>query len=357
MIRRKMSYVASYLLSLLVALLWSCHMAKALASIGSMPPLTARIADHLPLARKAMDYIDSSPDPFFAVQTSIDLLTSAGFEELPDGVPYRGKVVPGGKYYFTRNKSTLVAFSVGKKVDAAKGVGFHIIGGHTDSPNLKVKPRSKRGKAGTKQIGVECYGGGLWHTWFDRDLGVSGRVMIRKEDGKIEQKLVKLDRAILRVPNLAIHLQTSAEREAFTINKEDHLSPILALEAKKSLTGSKSSESDENENDDKGTKKEGEKDGWSEYQEPLLLQLVSEELGVDPSAIVDFELNLFDVQKAALGGAYSEFIHSARLDNLASCFLAVQAIVEHVRDGNVDEDEDVSMVVLYDHEEVGSASA
>lgn len=339
-------------------------MAKGLSGISSMPPLTSRTAAHLPLARKAMDYIDSSPDPFFAVQTSIDLLTSAGFEELPDGVPYRGKVVPGGKYYFTRNKSTLVAFSVGKKIDAANGVGFHIIGGHTDSPNLKVKPRSKRGKAGTKQIGVECYGGGLWHTWFDRDLGVSGRVMVRTEDGKIEQKLVKLDRAILRVPNLAIHLQTTVEREAFKINKEDHLSPILALEAKKSLTGGKSSESatdndasDNDDNDDKETKKEVDKDGWSEYQEPLLLQLVSEELGVDSSAIVDFELNLFDVQKAALGGAYSEFIHSARLDNLASCFLAVQAIVEHVQDGNVDEDEDVSMVVLYDHEEVGSTSA
>jgi len=322
-----------------------------------MPPLTARTADHLPLAKKAMEYFDNSPDPFHAVQTSIDRLTSAGFEELTDGINYKGKVKVGGKYYFTRNKSTLVAFSVGNRAQA--GAGFKVIGGHTDSPNLKVKPRSKRdsgSKAGAKQVGVECYGGGLWHTWFDRDLGISGRVLVRNGN-TIEQKLVKLDRAILRVPNVAIHLQTAKEREAFAINKEDHLSPILALEAKKSLTGG---DEDENEDDDDKKKKKKDKenkDGWSEYQEPLLLQILSEEIGVKIADIVDFELNLFDVQKANLGGAYSEFIHSARLDNLASCFLAVEALVDHVEGGNLEDDEDISMVVLYDHEEVGSSSA
>lgn len=338
------------------------HVAHGLASASSMPPLTTKTADHLPLAKKAMSYIDASPDPFHAVQTSVDLLALAGFEELPDGASYKGKVKAGGKYYFTRNKSTLVAFSVGAKVAPAMGaMGFKVIGGHTDSPNLKVKPRSKRGKAGVTQIGVECYGGGLWHTWFDRDLGISGRVLVRSGQ-KIEQKLIKVDRAILRVPTLAIHLETAKEREAFKINKEDHLSPILAMQAKKSLTGTTATATDDSS--EEGEKKEETKkdkkkveDGWSEYQEPLLLQILSEELGVETSAIADFELNLFDVQKAALGGAHSEFIHSARLDNLASCFLAVQALVEHVTDGKVDNDEDISMVVLYDHEEVGSSSA
>ena len=193
---------------------------------------------------------------------------------------------------------------------------------------------------------------GLWHTWFDRDLGVSGRVLVRQGD-KIEQKLVKIDRAILRVPNLAIHLQTTDERAAFKINKEDHLSPILALEATKSLSGN--DDKKEGEKDQK--KDKGEKDGWFEYQEPLLLQILSEELGVDTADIADFELNLFDIQKANLGGAHSELIHSARLDNLASCFLAVEALVDHVENGCLDEDEDISMVVLYDHEEVGSSSA
>ena len=197
------------------------------------------------------------------------------------------------------------------------------------------------------------FSSGLWNTWFDRDLGISGRVLVRN-GGKIEQQLVKIDRAILRVPNLAIHLQTATEREAFKINKEDHLSPILALEAKKSLTGD-----DEKDKKDKKDKKKDKKkeDGWSEHQEPLLLQILSEELGVDIADIADFELNLFDIQQANLGGAHSELIHSARLDNLASCFLAVEALVAHVEGGNVEDDEDISMVVLYDHEEVGSSSA
>lgn len=102
------------------------------------------------------------------------------------------EIVPGGKYYFTRNKSTLVAFAVGNNY--RPGNGFKIIGSHTDSPNLKVKPYSKRttdkngGSSGAIQIGVECYGGGLWHTWFDRDLGVSGRVFVEDgESGRIRQ--------------------------------------------------------------------------------------------------------------------------------------------------------------------------
>jgi aspartyl aminopeptidase len=125
-----------------------------------MPPL-ATSNDHLALADKAMDYFDSSSDPFLAVKTSVDMLVEAGFEELEDAQPYAGKLKPGGRYFFTRNKSTLVAFAVGKEYQPGEG-GFKVIGGHTDSPNLRVKPRSKRSPKAAKsiQIGVECYGGG-----------------------------------------------------------------------------------------------------------------------------------------------------------------------------------------------------
>jgi aspartyl aminopeptidase len=342
-----------YILALL-SLLLPATSTVALAAGGiSMPPLTSRTAEHIPLAKQAMAYFDAGSDPFHAVQTSADMLKNAGFTELAEAEPYQGNIKPGGKYFFTRDKSTLVAFAVGEKY--AAGNGFKIIGGHTDSPNLRVKPRSKRTASGTIQLGVECYGGGLWHTWFDRDLGISGRVLVRNgSDGKIVQRLVKIDRALLRISNLAIHLLTVKEREAFSINKEDHMSPILALEAKKALSG----------NDNKDDKKEGAgaksdavTDGWTEYQEPALLQLLAMELDVDVKSIVDFELSLFDVQKAALGGVFSEFVHSARLDNLASCFIAVQALVDHVNEGLLVNDEDISMVVLYDHEEVGSSSA
>ena len=206
----------------------------------------------------------------------------------------------------------------------------------------------------------------LWYTWFDRDLGISGRVFVCDSSNKssspssdeqqrtIKQQLIKIDRAVLRIPNLAIHLQDAEERKAFKVNKEDHLSPILAMAAEKALKGDSDGE------DKKETKSTTTKDGWTEYQEPLLLQLLATELNVDVKDIVDFELNLFDIQRASLGGVHSEFIHSARLDNLASCFIAIQALVEHVTqdDGTLlANDKDISMVVLYDHEEVGSASA
>ena len=319
--------------SFLVAL-W---MPIATAGLAAMPPL-AKTSEHLPLARKAMDYFDSGSDPFHAVQASADLLTKSGFQELSDSEAYKGKLEPGGLYFFTRNKSTLVAFTVGGKYKP--GNGFKVIGGDTDSPNLRVKPRSKRTASGCIQLGVECYGGGLWHTWFDRDLGISGRVLVRVGE-KIEQRLVKIDRALLRISNLAIHLLTAKEREGFVVNKEDHLSPILALEAKKALTG-EALESKE--------KKDKTEDGWTEHQEPALLQVLATELGVEVSDIVDFELCLFDIQKANVGGAFSEFVNSARLDNLASCFLAVQALADHVAEDKVSNDEDIAMICLYDHE-------
>lgn len=315
-----------------------------------------------------MKYIDDSPDPFHAVKSASEALENAGFVEWndsEDNIPSdddndddassssSSSLVPGGKYYFTRNKSTLVAFTVGSHYKP--GSGFKIIGSHTDSPNLKVKPYSKRttakdgGTSGAIQLAVECYGGGLWHTWFDRDLGVSGRVFVRDgETNRIRQELIKIDQAILRIPNLAIHLQTATEREAFKINKEDHLAPIIATAIKDSLgSKSKSDDNDEGDNDDE----------WRKRQEPLLVQLLASKLGVNETDIVDFELNLFDVQPATLGGVRSEFLHSARLDNLASCFLSLRGLIDHVEDGGVEKDTDISMIAMFDHEEVGSSSA
>lgn len=222
---------------------------------------------------------------------------------------------------------------------------------------------------------------GLWHTWFDRDLGLSGRVWVRVGN-VVAPRLVRIDRALLRISNLAIHLQTAKEREAFVVNKEDHLSPILALEVEKALNGgdkdppSSDDAEEEGGGDDGGTVAAEDaaagtdadpstatstpattKDGWTEHQEPALLQVLAHELGVPVESIADFELNLFDCQRATLGGAFGEFLHSSRLDNLASCFMAVTALAEHTSHGLLENDADVAMVVLYDHEEVGSASA
>jgi aspartyl aminopeptidase len=336
----------------------SAGAASSSNTINTMPPIRSMsysnkitdINEYLPIAQKAITYFDEGTDPFHAVQASINQLKLVGFVEIDESdLSNPNTIQKNGKYYYTKNKSTLVAFAVGGRfsIDDNKS-GFVVIGGHTDSPNLRIKPRSKRPNAssgGCIQLGVECYGGGLWHTWFDRDLGISGRVFVRTDTG-IQQKLVKIDRPLLRISNLAIHLQTAEERKAFKVNTEDHLSPILSMEVKKALVGG-----------DKKSTNDDTDDGWSEHQEPALLYLLATELNCVPSDIIDFELNLYDIQKGVLGGAFSEFVYSSRLDNLASCFMAVQALSESVDTELLEDQKDVNMIVLYDHEEVGSTSA
>jgi len=311
----------------------------------AMPTMDEIVSQHVPLAEKCCDFLTNSPDPFHAVKNNIQKLSSAGYVELCLREPFTEKLVKGGKYYYTLNKTTLVAFAIGGKHVA--GNGFKIIGGHTDSPNLKVKPNSKRSGSGCTQLGVECYGGGLWYTWLDRDLGISGRVLVREQNGKISQKIVKIHRPIARVSSLCIHLQTSEERAALKLNKEEHLSPVLGTQSilqngvKEQLTNGS-----------------GDTDSWRTNQEPLLFDLLAKELDVKAEDIADFELNLFDTQPASLGGIASEFLYSARLDNLATCFVAVEGLIAHTSDSDTfDLDTDISLVCLFDHEEVGSGSA
>lgn len=139
-----------------------------MAATNTLQRLTSSYAKHLPLAEECCKFLTASPDPFHAVANCVKRLESAGFKALKNGAAFTGQLHAGGKYYYTVHQSTLVAFTVGKKYHPGEG-GFHMIGGHTDSPNLKVKPRSlKPPKNGCIMLGVECYGGGLWHTWFDR---------------------------------------------------------------------------------------------------------------------------------------------------------------------------------------------
>lgn len=142
---------------------------NVVSALSTMPPLTSPShlqSQHLPLAKKALSFFDSSPDPFHAVQTSITLLEQARFQPLLLDHD-KDTLSPGGKYYFTKNKSSLIAFTVGKKFHPCGGRGgFKIIGAHTDSPNLKIKPYSKRQmNQGYVQLSVECYGGGLWYVF------------------------------------------------------------------------------------------------------------------------------------------------------------------------------------------------
>lgn len=140
-------------------------------------------------AKEFLKFVDASPSPFHAVDQASKRLIQAGFKEILEEQQW--DLVNGGKYFYTRNKSAIMAFTVGGKYSQSNG--FSIIGAHTDSPCLKVKPISKRAKFGYLQVGVEIYGGGLWHTWFDRDLSLAGRVLVQNGN-QFEHRLVKIDR-------------------------------------------------------------------------------------------------------------------------------------------------------------------
>ena len=259
---------------------------------------------------------------------------------------------PGGKYYLTRNGSTIIAFAIGKKW--RPGNGLAMVGAHTDSPCLRIKPVSKKQGDGFIQVGVETYGGGLWHTWFDRDLGIAGRVMVREESGTIKQKLVHIDKPILRIPTLAIHLD---RQEKFEFNKETQLFPIAGLVAAelKRVDGQNTSEE---------AKAEQEDSPFSPLKtittrhHPHIVELIAKDAGAKAEDVIDFELVLYDTQKACLGGLLDEFIFSARLDNLNQTYCATSAIIESVKSSEaLDNESAIRLIACFDHEEIGSQSA
>ncbi|KAJ3415427.1 hypothetical protein HDV05_005021 [Chytridiales sp. JEL 0842] len=282
-------------------------------------------------AEDFITFVNASPSPFHAVAESKRRLEAAGFKPLSERDTFT--IARNGKYYFTRNQSSIVAFAVGGAYQ--RGNGFCVVGAHTDSPCLKVKPKSKKEKVGYAKVGVECYGGGLWHTWFDRDLSIAGRVIVKAGD-KLEHRLVRIDKPILRIPTLAIHLDRAVNSEGFKFNTETHLTPMLSSAAA-SLN---------------------EAGGISDKHEPLLLKKVSEQLKVQPNDISDFELCLFDTQPSTIGGGADEFIFSPRLDNLMSSYCAITAIINSVHTaGNLAADTNIRVVALFDNEEVGSQTA
>ena len=206
--------------------------AAVCAAPRSPVPMAAPSAEASAFAEKFLGYIDNTPTPFHLCAVTGARLLAAGFTELNEDEPWAsaGQIVAGGKYFYTRNQSTLVAFVVGGAYTA--GGGFKVVGAHTDSPVLKVKPVSKKvdKASGLLQLGVECYGGGLWHTWFDRDLSIAGSVIVKTEGGGFERRLLHCKKPFMRVPNLCIHLQSPDERSKFIVNKETHLVPILGID-------------------------------------------------------------------------------------------------------------------------------
>ncbi|XP_073031445.1 probable aspartyl aminopeptidase isoform X1 [Primulina eburnea] len=285
-----------------------------------------------------LDYLNESWTQFHATAEARRQLVAAGFCPLDENEEWELK--PGGRYFFTRNMSSLVAFAIGKKFSV--GNGFHVIAAHTDSPCLKLKPKSASSKSGYLMVNVQTYGGGLWHTWFDRDLSLAGRVIVRDHDGSFSHKLVKIKRPLLRVPTLAIHLNRDVNTDGFKPNLETHLIPLLATET-------------DNPSPDLNKKSSALPSEDAHHQ--VLMQILSDELGCHVRDIASIELNICDTQPSCLGGANNEFIFSGRLDNLASSFCALRALVDTCASPeDLENEHKIRMVALFDNEEVGSDS-
>lgn len=263
-------------------------------------------------------FLQQATTPFHAVQCMSKKLDEAGFTALDDSQNW--DIQPGGKYYLQRNGSSLVAFVAGAKSSPTQGM--RMVGAHTDSPCLMVKPTPEKYEQGYFRLGVEVYGGALLNPWFDRDLSLAGRVSFETKQGKLATALIDYRSAIATVPSLAIHLDREANKSR-SINPQTDILPVLC----------------QIDNDNK-----------PDFRSLLQTRLLEEHPDCDVSRILDYELSFYDTQPAALIGLREEFIASARLDNLLSCFTGLQALLQS--DGSSS-----TLLVCNDHEEVGSLSA
>jgi aspartyl aminopeptidase len=196
----------------------------------------------------------------------------------------------------------------------------------------------------------------MWHSWFDRDLGVAGRVMVKGGDGIVEQKLVRIHKPICRIPNLAVHF---GNYEPFQFNKETQLFPVLGLvSAELNRVGkTKDQIAKEQSEEEKAAAFEPLQTATQRHH-PYLISLIAQDAGVDVSDVVDFELVLYDMQSACIGGINDEFIFSARLDNLGMTYCAVEGLIQSVSDASaLQGDSTIRLIACFDHEEIGSTSA
>jgi len=267
--------------------------------------------------RALCEFLDRAPTPFHAVQEMERQLQAAGFTRLLEEDAW--KLAQGSRHYVVRNGSSIVAFVIGSEPPTR---GVRMLGAHTDSPCLMVKPVPEKRDKGYLQLGVEVYGGALLNPWFDRDLSMAGRVSFQCPDGELRSTLVDFREPIACIPSLAIHLDREANKSR-SVNPQTDILPILCQV------------------------KEGEPNDFREILKQRILEEHPEQ-GVE--RVLDYELSLYDTQGAARVGLNREFIASARLDNLLSCFTGLQALLTAG-------DEVTSLLVCNDHEEVGSLSA
>lgn len=256
-----------------------------------------------------MSFLRASPSPYHAVASAAERLEKAGFRRIEETAPWDGTA--GGR--FVLRGGAIIAWYVPEGAEAA--TPYRIVGAHTDSPNLRVKPIPDTGAHGWRQIAVEIYGGALLNTWLDRDLGLSGRITLR--DGS--HHLVTVDRPLMRVPQLAVHLDRSVNTEGLKLDKQRHMTPIWGL----------------------GGVEEGD-----------LIRFVAEETGVAAEEIAGWDLMTHSVEPPAYLGRDRELVAGPRMDNLVSVHAGTAALIAAAHQ----EPPYIPVLAAFDHEENGSQS-
>jgi aspartyl aminopeptidase len=266
-----------------------------------------------PDVQDLLAFIDAAPSPFHACAEAAARLEQAGFSEVREADAWPPG--PGGRYL--RRGGSLVAWATGPDHTAASP--FRVVGAHTDSPNLRIRPLPDTGNVGYRQLGVEVYGGALLNSWLDRDLGLSGRVAVRGSAG-VAERLLRVDRPLLRVPQLAIHLDRDITANGLKLNPQQHLAPVWGL----------------------GDPTPGGFRSW-----------VADELGVAADDVLAWDLMVHDLTPSSVLGVDQELVSAPRLDNLCSAWAGLHALLQVSPPSGA---APIPVLVLFDHEEIGSTS-
>lgn len=268
-------------------------------------------------AQHLLDFIDKSPSPWHAVASIEAAIEAFQFVRLNETAKWQ--LQAGGRYYVVRDDSSIVLFVLGHKAPAESG--FKIVGAHTDSPGFRIRPNAATVSDNIARLGVEIYGGPILATFADRDLSLAGRISYIDEKGNLAYELVCFDRPLLRLPNLAIHMNRSVNDDGLKLHKQNELPLLLAQ-----LTA-------------------------EQLPQPYFLSLLEQAAGVGAAQILSWDLAVYDTQKGAFWGANEEFYADSQIDNLASCHAGLQALLDDIILKNA---ESTLVCAFFDHEEIGS---
>lgn len=267
-----------------------------------------------------LSFIDESPSPWHAVASIEAAIQAFQFVKLDEMVKWQ--LQTGGRYYVVRDDSSIVLFVLGRKAPAESG--FKIVGAHTDSPGFRIRPNAATASNGIARIGVEIYGGPILATFTDRDLSLAGRVSYVDDKGNLSQKLVRFDQSLVRLPNLAIHLNRGVNEDGLKLHKQNELFLLFTQLTADQLP-----------------------------PQPYFVALLAQAAGIEAAQLLSWDLAVYDTHKGTFWGANQEFYANSQIDNLASCHAGLQALLN---DAVINTAESTLVCAFFDHEEIGSKS-